>query len=78
MRWGIVLICVVFLCSCTTRIVTPSRASRRAIDTIYQQRIVVLQPHMDSMCALFSDSLYVVAVDSILTQRTREMSDLVK
>lgn len=67
-----------FFMSCTTRPVTPTRASRRAVDTIYQQKILALQPHIDSSCAKFQDSIFIVAVDSILSLRQAEMNDLVR
>jgi hypothetical protein len=71
------LIGVLFI-SCTTRPVTPTRASRRAVDTIYQQRILALQPHIDSSCTKMQDSIYIVAVDSIFSLRQTEMNDLVR
>jgi hypothetical protein len=76
----IVVIMILFsiLVSCTNRPVTPTRNSRRAIDTIYQQKVMVLQPKMDSACAHMYDSLYSVAVDSILNVRQMEMNELVK
>ncbi len=64
--------------SCTTRPVTPSRDSRRTIDTMYQQKIIVLKPHMDSICTHVYDSLYTLAIDSILSVRRNEMNELVQ
>ena len=75
------LICIAvgsFLYGCTTRPVAPSRSSRRAIDTTYQQMVIQLQPSMDSICASLYDSLYTVAVDSIMMIRETEMKQLVK
>lgn len=66
------------LISCTTRQVSPTRASRRAIDTIFQSRVIQLQPHMDSVCRMVRDSVYASAVDSILRERQEEMNELVK
>jgi hypothetical protein len=77
----LIVLCVVmiiFLSSCTTRQVTPSRASRRAIDTIFQQEILLEQPKWDSMCLHWHDSLFTLVVDSILTVRQHEMNELVK
>jgi len=78
MRSVVVFLCVLFLASCTTRNVTPTRASRRAIDTIFQQKVLVIQAHMDSVCTHLHDSIYTVAVDSIMSERTMEMTNLVK
>ena len=78
MRSALFFVCILFMCSCTTRSVTPTRASRRAIDTIYQQKVLVMQPHMDSACAHVHDSIYVIALDSIMTERRIEMTNLVK
>jgi hypothetical protein len=79
MKWSILFFLAgFFLLACTTRPVTPSRASRRAIDTIYQQKVLALQPHLDSMCTLLQDSIYTLAIDSILTERREEMNELVK
>jgi len=69
---------LLLLVSCTTRPVSPSKASRRAIDTIYQSRIISFQPQLDSMCAHLEDSIFRVASDSILKERTEEMIELVK
>jgi hypothetical protein len=67
-----------FLVSCTNRPVSPSKASRRAIDTIFQQKLIAIQPGMDSICAHVKDSIYNVAVDSILEERMLEMNELVE
>lgn len=75
------ILCALFfliMISCTNRPVTPTRNSRRTIDTLYQQKILVIQPKMDSMCAHLYDSLYSAAVDSILNVRKMEMNELVK
>ncbi len=66
------------LASCTTRHVEPTRSSRRTIDTLYQKQVLMLQPRMDSACAVISDSLFQSAVDSLLTLRHREMKDLIQ
>lgn len=66
------------LVSCTTRPVSPSKESRRAIDTIYQARVKDIQPELDSLCAFLFDSIYTVAKDSILNERTDEMNKLVQ
>jgi hypothetical protein len=67
-----------FLLSCTTRPVTPSKASRRAIDTIYQAQVLLKQSEMDSLCTRLKDSIYPLAVDSILNERRAEMFELVQ
>lgn len=72
------LICLWILSSCTTRPIAPTRASRRAIDTLYQQKVLVLQPQMDSICSLLYDSIYAVAVDSILIIRRKDIDALVE
>ena len=69
---------ILLLVSCTKRPVSPSKASRRAIDTIYQQQIILIQPQIDSMCAHIEDSIFRVASDSILKERTQEMIELVE
>jgi len=66
------------LFSCTTRDVAPTRESRMAIDTIYQQKVSQLQLHQDSMCKVYMDSIYRYAVDSMLKEREDEMKKLVK
>lgn len=72
------LIAGLFLLSCTTRPVTPSKASRRAIDTIYQAQVLLMQPEIDSLCTRLKDSIYPLAVDSILNERRAEMFELVQ
>ena len=78
MRSLILFVCLLYMVSCTTRNVTPTRASRRAIDTIFQQKVLVIQPQMDSICTHLHDSIYTVAVDSIMSERRSEMTNLVK
>jgi hypothetical protein len=74
-----VILCIgVFLLSCTSRRVTPTRESRRAIDTIYKNNVMLLQPKIDSLCDRLYDSIYAVAVDSILNERQEEMNSLIK
>jgi hypothetical protein len=78
LRFCFCLLTGLFLLSCTKRPVTPTRDSRRAIDTIFQKEILVLQPQIDSMCVQMQDSLYPLAVDSILNERRMEMEILVE
>ncbi len=66
------------LASCTTREVSPTRESRIAIDSIYQAKILQLQPELDSMCKIYMDSVYRNAVDSMLKERQDEINQLVK
>ena len=64
--------------ACAKRPVTPTRESRRSIDTLYSQRVFALQPSMDTLCHQYGDSLYHVAVDSMLQERMTEMKELVQ
>jgi hypothetical protein len=66
------------LVSCTTREVAPTRESRLAIDTIFQQRVAAMQSEVDSMCAFYMDSVFHHAVDSMIAQRQAEINQLVK
>lgn len=74
----LLMVLITMLGACTTRQVSPTRASRRAIDTIFQTKVILLQPHMDSVCRRVQDSVYATAVDSILHERQDEMNDLVR
>lgn len=77
MRRLLVSMCAgLLLLSCTERPVTPNKASRRAIDTLFQQQVIALQPRVDSLCAHLRDSVYPVAVDSILNERKADMNSL--
>jgi len=67
-----------FLASCTTREVAPTRESRIAIDTLYQNQISLLQLQEDSICKTYMDSVYRYAVDSMLKERQDEINQLVK
>jgi len=73
--WPLLL---VFLAACTTRPVEPTRASRRIIDSTFQHLVSEMQPGMDSLCRIYGDSLYRVAVDSLRQQREAEMKSLVQ
>jgi len=66
------------LMSCTTREVSPSRDSRIAIDTIYQQKVSQMQAGLDSMCVAYMDSVYRYAVDSMLKERENDIQQLIK
>jgi hypothetical protein len=79
MRRSVLFVFILSIClSCTKRPVTPTRESRRAIDTLYQLKILELQPTMDSLCQVYMDSFYQVAVDSMLEERMEEMNKLVQ
>ena len=77
-RLFLVLGFALFLGACTSRRVTPNRDSRRAIDTIYKEQVMLIQPTIDSLCTHMYDSVYAVAVDSILNERQEEMNVLLK
>ena len=64
--------------SCTTRSVEPTRTSRHTIDTLFQQKIIVLQPEMDSICNATKTTVYKAALDSIMATRNVEMNILVE
>lgn len=49
---------------------------RALIDTIYTERIQVLRPRWDSLCAAKHDSLLALALDSILRIRREEEARL--
>ena len=67
-----------FLFSCTSRAVQPTRQSRHTIDTLFQQKIIVLKPEMDSVCAGIFKDVYSAAIDSIMNARKQEMDILVE
>lgn len=75
----LIFLCIgLFFASCTSRRVQPNRDSRRAIDTIYKNNVMLIQPQIDSVCVHLYDSIYSVAVDSILNERQEEMNALIK
>lgn len=49
---------------------------RALIDTLYTQRIKVLRPRWDSLCAAQHDSLLEIALDSIVRIRREEEARL--
>lgn len=71
-------IIVFSLGSCTSRSVEPTRTSRHTIDTLFQQKIIVLQPEMDSICRSTTIAVYKEAIDSIMTTRNVDMNILVE
>ena len=77
-RGWFLLYAFVWLNACTTTTVTPSRSSRQIIDSVYQQKIISLQPQMDSICAGEHNTVFRLAADSILAVRKMEMDSLVK
>ena len=72
------LLLVAGLVSCTKRPVEPTRASRRVIDSTFQQIVTGLQPEVDSACKVYGDSLFTILVDSMMQAREAEMQQLVK
>ena len=72
------ILLVAGLAACTKRPVEPTRASRRIIDSTFQQIVTGLQPEVDSTCKVYGDSLFTVLVDSMMQAREAEMHQLVK
>jgi len=73
-----VVLPAVFLFSCTSRAVQPTRQSRHTIDTLFQQKIIVLKPEMDSICTGIFKDVYTAAIDSIMNARKMEMNILIE
>jgi len=67
-----------FFSACTSRPVEPTRSSRHAIDTLFNQRTLALKPEMDSLCKQLSGEVYSAAVDSLMNARKMEMDILVE
>ncbi len=67
-----------FLISCTTRNVEPTRQSRHTIDTVFQQKSMVLQVELDAYCDSIYGNIYRTAVDSIMSERRAEMNILIQ
>jgi len=79
MKWlSFFVFAIFFMSSCTTQGVEPSRNSKHIIDTTFQQKTIVLQPQLDSLCASVQKTVFQLAVDSILAARQLEMDNLVK
>ncbi len=78
MRNILSLIFFLFLISCTTRNVEPTRQSRHTIDTVFQQKSLVLQSELDTYCDSIYGKIYQTAVDSIMSERRAEMNILVQ
>jgi hypothetical protein len=70
-------LCLLFF-ACTSRPVEPTRASRHAIDTLFHQQIMVLEPEVDSLCNLMAKEVFDKAVDSIMHAREMEMHILIE
>lgn len=73
-----IFLLILFITSCTSRPVEPTRSSRHTIDTLFSQRIISMQPEMDSLCKDLSKKIYTAAVDSIMKVRELEMDILVE
>lgn len=78
MTKAIPVIIIFFVFACTTRPVEPTSKSRHTIDTLYQQKVITLQPEMDLKCDSVFKSIYSEAVDSITKVREQEMNILVE
>jgi hypothetical protein len=75
-----IFICILLFTTvaCARRAVEPTRESRRAIDTMFTQQVLVQQPSMDTLCKTYGDSIFHVAKDSMLQERLAEMKELVQ
>lgn len=69
---------LVLVIGCTSRPVEPTRSSRHTIDTIYQRRVSMMQPELDSLCNAIRERDYQYTVDSLLKERKAEMNILVE
>lgn len=69
---------LIFMSSCTSRAVQPTRQSRHTIDTLFQQRVILLKPEMDSVCEGLSKEIYTAAIDSLMEARKMEMNILIE
>ena len=55
-----------------------SYQERRAVDTLYKNRVLELSPLMDSICDMNFDAMVESSIDSILTERRAEEERLRK
>ena len=79
MKWfSFFLFTIILMISCTTQGVRPTRTSIHIIDTTFQQKTIVLQPEMDSLCAQVQRTVFQSAVDSLIAIRQLEMDNLVR
>ncbi|MDQ3018004.1 MAG: hypothetical protein M3R25_14930 [Bacteroidota bacterium] len=69
---------ILLLGSCTTRHVEPTRQSRHTIDTVFQQKSILMQTELDRYCDSIYGKIYQTAVDSIMSEREAEMNILVQ
>ena len=53
-----------------------TEAEKALVDSLYNKDIDSIRIYYDSLCAAQYDSLFKVAVDSILSERVREIEDL--
>jgi hypothetical protein len=49
----------------------------RTIDTTAAKQIVILRPILDSICEAQYDSLFALAIDSIMEQRQLEIKSII-
>lgn len=75
---GFLLLLLTFFSACSSRPVEPTRSSRHAIDTLFNQRTIAMKPEIDSLCKVLSGKVYSEAVDSIMDARKMEMDILVE
>ncbi len=70
------LLALVVLSSCRPETEDLSGAELQRVDTLYANAVELLRPQLDSICEFQSDSLVVVAVDSLLKVRQEEMEQI--
>jgi hypothetical protein len=69
---------LLMLGACTKRNIEPTRQSRHTIDTLFNQKMMALQPEAERICDSMTPAIYARAIDSITLLRKQEMNILVE
>ena len=78
MKYMLFCFSILSVIACTSRPVEPTRSSRHTIDTLFERKVSLMQPQIDSLCRTIAVETYKQAVDSIMEARKLEMDSLVQ
>ncbi len=76
-RWMILFVVSFSLTGCLETEVTLGGGDYKLIDSLYTKQKDSLSPVLDSACVQFQDSVMQIWIDSIMTERQKEINKLI-
>jgi len=76
-RWMMLFLLGFSLAGCLETEITLSGSDYKLIDSLYTRQKDSLSPVLDSACLQFQDSVIQIWIDSIMTERQKEINKLI-